>query len=107
MGELQRSECASVSSLDENIIVGLREMARRGESVAMMFKELTARLGSASIVTILDYMRTAFHLSLTEAKPIGALSRMERREIVDEALLNKLVMPEIEKHRSEWDRRGV
>ncbi len=40
-----------------------------------------------------------FCLSLAEAKPIAALSRTEQREIIDEAMLDELVMPEINKHR--------
>jgi hypothetical protein len=78
-------------------------MARQGDSVAMLFRELTARLGSDSIVSIIEYMRAAFCLSLLEAKPIAALTRTEKREMVDEAILNELVMPAIEKHRREWD----
>jgi hypothetical protein len=84
-------------------IARLRDMARQGESVATMFGELKARLGSNFIVPIINCMRTAFCLSLQEAKPIAALTRTEQREVMDEALLNELVMPEIEKHRSEWD----
>ena len=89
--------------LDQNIIARLRSMARQGDSVAMMFRELKTRLGSDSIVPLLEYTRSAFCLSLAEAKPIAALSRTGQRDIVDESLLNELVMPEIEKHRSEWD----
>ena len=69
-----------------------------------MFKELKNRLGrDASIVTIIDYMRSAFCLTVAEVKPLAALSRNEQRDIVDEALLHDLVMPEIDKHRGEWD----
>ncbi len=95
-----------MGEIDPEIIIQLREMARRRHSVATMFKELKGLLGSdVSIVTILEYMRSAFGLSLVEAKPIAALSRTERREIIDDAMLNELVMPAIDKHRSEWDQR--
>lgn len=92
-----------ITDLDQDIITRLRDMARNGDSVAVMFDGLKARLRTDSIVMILEYMRSAFCLSLAEAKPIAALSRTEQREIVDEAMLNELVMPEINKHRDEWD----
>jgi len=92
-----------MNELDQNIITRLRDMARQGDTVAVMFKDLKARLGSDSILPILEYMRSAFCLSLAEAKPIAALSRTEQREIIDETMLNEFVMPEITKHRSEWD----
>jgi hypothetical protein len=93
-----------VSEPDLVVIARLRDMACQGASVGEMFRELRARLGSNSIVPIIDYMRAAFCLSLLEAKPMAALTRTEQREIVDEGLLNQLVMPAIEKRRSEWDR---
>jgi hypothetical protein len=94
-----------MAELDENVILQLRDMARRGESVGRMFTELKQRLEpGATIVTILEYMRSAFCLSLAEAKPIAALSRTDQREVLDEGLLHELVMPEIDKHRGEWDR---
>jgi hypothetical protein len=93
-----------MSELDQDIILQMRDMARRGKPVSTIFKELENRLGhGAHIVTIIEYMRTAFYLSLAEVKPIGALSRNDQREIVDEALLNELVMPEINRHREQWD----
>lgn len=93
-----------MSDINQVIITRLRDMARHGDSVVEMFKELKTHLGpESSIVTIIEYMRVAFCLSLIEVKPIASLSRTEQREIVDEALLNDLVMPEIEKHRGAWD----
>ena len=92
-----------MNELNPAIIARLRQMARQGDSVAVMFDELKTRIDSNSIVSILEYMRAAFCLSVLEAKPLAALSRTEQREIVDGALLEKLMMPGIEKHRSEWD----
>ena len=93
-----------MNSLNDQTVTDLRQMARRGESVASMFKELKDRLApDASIVTILDYFRSAFCLTLAEAKPIAALSRSERREVEDEERLDELVTPAIAEHRSEWD----
>jgi hypothetical protein len=94
---------ASTNELNPAIISRLRQRARQGDSVPVLFRELKAQLGSNSILPILEYMRAAFCLNLLEAKPIAALTRTEQREVMDEALLNELVMPAIEKHRSEWD----
>lgn len=98
-----RVECNRVREPTPETIPRLRDMARQGDSVAMMFDELKVRLGSNFIVPIIECMRAAFYLSLQDAKPIAALTRTEQREVMDEALLNELVMPAIEKHRSEWD----
>ena len=93
-----------MSELQQDIILQLRDMARRGESVGTMYSELKKRLGAdATIVTIIGYMRSSFCLTLTEVKPVAALSRTDQREVVDETLLHELVMPEIDKHRREWD----
>lgn len=94
---------ASMSELNSAIISQLRQMVRQGDSVALLFRELKTRLGTNSIVLVIDYMRAAFCLSLLEAKPLAALTRTEQREIVDEALLNELLMRAIENHRGEWD----
>ena len=92
------------SEISGDILSQLRDMARNGDSVGTMFRALKERLGSdAHIVTIINYFRSAFFLTLSEVKPVGALSRTEQREIEDEKLLQELVMPEINKHRSEWD----
>jgi len=89
---------------DPTDIRQLRDMARRGESASTIFRSLKARLGSqAHIVDILNGFRIAFGLSLAEAKPVAAFTRTDDREISDETGFNSLVMPEIEKHRREWD----
>jgi hypothetical protein len=93
-----------MSEINQDILVQLREMARRGDSVGSMFNWLKELLGpGATIVAIIDHMRSAFFLTITEVKPVAALSRTDRREVVDETLLHELVMPEIDKHRGQWD----
>jgi len=93
-----------MSELRTEIIGQLREMARQGDSVGAMFGLLKKRLGSdGSIVTVIEYLRSAFCLSLAEVKPVAALSRTEGRHVLDESLLDELVMPQIKKHRREWD----
>jgi hypothetical protein len=97
-----------MGQLDEFLVQMLRDQARQGCSVTQMFDEVKRRLGgnSVHIVDILAYFRRAFCLSLKEVKPIGELSRSVGREISDEALLEELVKPEIEKHRNEWEEDG-
>lgn len=92
-----------MTTIDPKLIDHMRDMARRGQSVTRMFYEIKTNRAEIHIVDILAYFRTAFCLSLSESKPIAALSRSEDRCITDEELLEKLVMPEIEKHRHQWD----
>jgi hypothetical protein len=83
----------------------LRELARRGESATTMFQTLKSRLGSAAhIADILDCFRSAFCLTLAEAKPVAAFTRTAERDIIDDAEFDRFLMPEIAKHRREWDR---
>jgi hypothetical protein len=82
----------------------LRQMAREGDSVARMVRELKHHLGAeGQIVAILEHLRSAFCLSLAEVKPVAALSRNAARDIEDESLLEELIQPSIHKHRREWD----
>lgn len=84
---------------NNEITMRLRQMARDGLSVTAMFAEVKTSLGAnVSIVDILDQMRSAFHLSLAEVKPVAALSRNDQRQIEDAAQLEELVMPSIRKH---------
>ena len=93
-----------MNTVDPNDVRKLREMARRGASVAAMYRQLKGRLGSgAHILYILNCFRDAFSMSLAEAKPLVAFTRTADREIDDEDTLNRLVMLEIEKHRNDWD----
>ena len=49
-----------MSELQQDTILQLRDMARRGESVGTMYGALQQRLGpDATIVTIIEYMRSA------------------------------------------------
>lgn len=93
-----------IEQLDQAIIGNLRSMARQGRSPSEMFRELKRCLGTeAHIVTLLNYFRQAFCLTLADAKPLAALSRNEQREVVDQPLLDELLLPAILKHRPEWE----
>lgn len=90
--------------LQQRLIEELRSLARGGHSSANMFKSLKKTLGSDShILRLLDYFRQAFGLSLSDVKPIVALSRNDRRDIEDEELLNELLGPKIRERQAEWD----
>ena len=94
-----------MSQVQQSDVQHLRDMARRGESAAAMVRHLTGRLGSGAHVTdLIQCFRDAFCLSLAEVKPVAALTRSADREVIDEEQLNRLVMPEIERHRTDWDR---
>src|SRR5437660_319848 len=94
---------ATMNRVDLNDIEHLRDLARRGESAAAMFRALKNRLGStAHTADILDCFRRAFCLTLAEAKPVAAFTRTADREIIDEVEFDRIVMPEIDKHRVDW-----
>ncbi len=91
---------------DPLVIGRLRVMAREGRSPSEMVQELKRRLGMEThILTLLTYFKQAFALTLSEAKPLAALSRNAHREIEDDSLLNDLLLPAIHTHRSEWESR--
>jgi hypothetical protein len=93
-----------LQQLDQEVIGILRSMARQGRSPSEMIRELKRCLGMEThIVTLLNYFRQTFCLTLADAKPIAALSRNEQREIEDEDLLDNLLLPAILNHRSDWD----
>ena len=94
--------------LDETLVAGLRASARGGESPAEMFRSLKGALGGQPhILTLLEYFRQAFGLSLAEVKPIAALSRTAERELENDSLLNDLLAPAIGKRRPYWDGDGT
>jgi hypothetical protein len=68
-----------------------------------MLRELKRHLGARPhIVTLLNYFRQAFSLTLADVKPLAALSRNAQREVEGEALLDELLLPAIQKHRTDW-----
>ncbi len=70
--------------------------------MSQMFRELRDCLGP-DIVSMVEHMRSAFQFSLAEVKPLAALSRTDTRDLVNEELLERLMMPPIMHHRSQWD----
>jgi hypothetical protein len=86
------------------IVQHLRDMARRRDSASQILRELIQRLSPEEphIVTLMKYMRKAFSLSLQQVSPVAGWSPDGTGELQD-AQLDKLVMPEILKNRPQWD----
>ena len=57
------------------------------------------------IITIVEYFRHAFCLTLAEAKPVAAFSRNEQRQIENESKFDELLLPSILNRRTEWEGR--
>ena len=96
----------TMKRLHSDLIERLRAMARDGETVPLMLQELARRLGPAtpSVLTLAKYLRAAFGLSLLDVKPVGGWSPDGNGELSD-AQVGEWIMPEIMKHRSEWDHK--
>ncbi len=93
---------SELEQYDKPIIKALRTMAQEGCPPSAIMKELKRRLGPGPhLLTLLDYFRQAFCLTLPEAKPIASLSRNNLRDIEDEPLFDELLIPAIQAHRSE------
>ncbi|MHB1426360.1 MAG: hypothetical protein ACYC3I_24620 [Gemmataceae bacterium] len=93
-----------MEQINQAVLVSLRSMATQGQSPFEMLRMLRRSLGTQThITTLLKYFRQAFGLSLTDVKPIVALSRNEQRAGDDESLLDNLLLPAIFKHRTDWE----
>ena len=96
-----------MEQLDQAVLESLRSMACQSRPPSELVRELKRRLGREThIVTLLNYFREAFCLTLADVKPIAALSRNEQREVQDQALLDELLLPAILKHRTDWEGRS-
>lgn len=96
-----------MEELNRAVIDELRGMARRGCTVSQMLPEVLKQLAPERPhkVTLIQYVRAAFALSLQQASPIAGWSADGPRE--QDGWLDRLVMPEILKNRSEWDSWNV
>jgi hypothetical protein len=92
--------------LHPEIIDQLRAMARNGDSVPHMLQQLARRLGpqTPSVLTLAKYLRAAFGLSLLDVKPLGGWSADGTGELSD-SQVSELILPEIMRHRREWDHK--
>src|SRR5258708_2685317 len=76
------------SNLDSDLIEQLRELARQGRTVAEMVHHLRSSLGPAEdfTITVLRYFRTAFNLTLGEARNIEGAHCMGNEALSDDEL---------------------
>ena len=90
-------------AMDENLIMQLRAMVQRDQSLSRALKRLYEGLSphERRKITLIDYAREAFCLSLHEASPIAGWDARGAAEISDEHL-DELVVPAIMSHRDEW-----
>lgn len=93
-----------MSELNWEIVTHLQEMARGAGTAAQILRDLNRRLTpeEAHPLTLIKYLRKAFHLTLQEASPIAGWSVADPGELSD-SQLNSLVDPEIRKHQDEWN----
>lgn len=87
-------------------IVGeLHEMARTGDTASRMLRALLRRLApeEGHPLTLIRYLRRAFHLTLQEASPIAGWAADASSELSD-SQLDGLIDPAIRRHQQEWDR---
>jgi len=92
-----------MGELNWEIVTHLQEVARGGGTAAQMLRDLNRRLApeEAHPLTLIKYLRQAFHLTLQEASPIAGWSVDGPGELSDWQL-NGLVDPAIRKHQDEW-----
>jgi hypothetical protein len=79
-------------------------MARRGESVAQMVREIRDRVAPAKLelLELMKYFKEAFHLSIGQVKPICGWYPDGWKECSD-VHLNDYLWPEIVANQDKWD----
>ena len=89
---------------DPALINNLRSMARAGATVPELVRELIRSLGPETphVLTLAKYLREAFGLTLLDVKPLSGWLVDGTGELSD-FQLNEFILPEIQRHRSEWD----
>lgn len=93
-----------MAELDATVIRQMRAMARNGEGPSRVLREVIARL-SPDIphkVTLINYMREAFCLSLQQAGPVAGWAGAGAGDLTD-AQFDALIAPEIHKNRRTWE----
>ena len=94
-----------MATVDRDIVRQLRDTARQGASVPDILRKLISLLpqGNVHKVTLIEYMRRTFCLTLEQASPIPGWTP-ERTGELNDARLNELIMPDIQRNRASWDR---
>lgn len=96
-----------MDELNRNTVRHLRRMALAGDAPSRILHELVRRLGPARPhpVTLINYMRDAFRLSLQQVKPVAGWASRQAglAEGLSDAELDEFVAPEITKNRPAWE----
>lgn len=94
-----------MEQLDQECIAHLQAMAKGGAKVSQVLRYLRRRFAPEEPhkITLIQYLRQAFDLSLQEASPIAGWSADGTGELSD-AQLDALVGPAVRDHQAEWDR---
>jgi hypothetical protein len=89
---------------DPGIVDHLRNLARQGNVPSEMLRDLVHRLGPETThkLTLVNYIRLAFFLTLRQASPIAGWAPDGSGELNDEQL-DAFTMPEIARSRDKWD----
>jgi hypothetical protein len=90
-------------AMDAKLVAQLRAMVQRDQSLSHALKRLFQELSLSERgkITLINYAREAFRLTLHEASPIAGWDTTGTGEISDEHL-DELVVPAIMSHLEEW-----
>jgi hypothetical protein len=93
-----------MEEFDQQTITHLRSMARGGATASQMLRHVLCSRAPEEPhkIALIRLMRTAFALSLSEAKPIGGWYQPEEVGLSD-AELDAFLDPDIRRHQREWD----
>jgi len=93
-----------MEKINPAMVEHLRVMARQGHTPSQILRELIRRLAAEKPhkVTLVQYMREAFCLTLRQASPIGGWADDGSAELSDDKI-DHFILPEIEQNRSRWN----
>jgi hypothetical protein len=88
-----------MEELDPTLVSHLQAMARRGAATSEMLRDLARTLGpkASHKLTLINYMRKAFGLSLQEASPIAGWCPDGTGQLPD-SRLDEFLNPAIQSH---------
>lgn len=93
------SQSPSPPVLRLDVIRALRDLAASGATVSRLVEEIRSQLGHPKplVIPVLVYFTQAFHISLPEALPLR-----EWIGSADDAEINAVILPAIERTRVRW-----
>lgn len=89
--------------LNQPLVARLREMASSGTTVRAMIDEIHRYLGTNDgLALVVDrYLMEAFHLNLSQVRPVEGCSRLGSEAYNDEEI-DRLMLPQIEATHHLW-----